>query len=326
MRTRLPLLLLLLAACSSAPTPPDGEPLTVYDPQHEADLTKADEARREFQAVLIRLDQAMESYSQSLANRGTLRADQQIVKLEKLIHEMVLDSKAQNPRNPASAHPPGTTLRRLEAAAADASQPEQQGIALAALGFSGRIEEMPTILQGAQLDDPARVDRAVFGLAILRAPATPPGVLAAVVENEKFGEASRTQAAWAIYNLQEFSEHREQIVAIWKRYATELREKLPAGVIVQAVRGLGLSRDRAHLPLVLPFLQNPVPKIREAAAVALGRLNAQDHFEELLALIGPGEAVPNVRLAARKALQELAGQVDYGYDVAAWRKAFDRGR
>ena len=40
---------------------------------------------------------------------------------------------------------------------------------------------MPTILQGAQLSDPYVVDRAVLGLAILRAPTTPPGILEAVV-------------------------------------------------------------------------------------------------------------------------------------------------
>ena len=29
---------------------------------------------------------------------------------------------------------------------------------------------------------------------------------------------------------------------------------------------------------------------------------------------------------ARKALADLAGGKDYGYDVSAWRKVFDRGR
>ena len=43
-------------------------------------------------------------------------------------------------------------------------------------GFAGRNEVMQTILQGAQLANPELVDRAVFGLAILKAPQTPPGV------------------------------------------------------------------------------------------------------------------------------------------------------
>ena len=61
-----------------------------------------------------------------------------------------------------------------------------------------------------------------------------------------------------------------------------------------------------------------------AAADAIARMNSQSHAEDLIALLGPEETVPNVRLHARKALQELAGQGDYGYDVDAWRKAFER--
>ena len=63
-----------------------------------------------------------------------------------------------------------------------------------------------------------------------------------------------------------------------------------------------------------------------AAAVALGRMNAQDHWQDLLALLSPAETSQNVRLHASKALAELAGGVDHGYDVAAWRKTFDRGQ
>ena len=62
-----------------------------------------------------------------------------------------------------------------------------------------------------------------------------------------------------------------------------------------------------------------------AAARALGRMNAQEHWRDLLALLKPAESVQNVRLHARKALAALAGNKDYGYDLAAWRKVFDRG-
>jgi len=322
---RLALPLLLLAACASSPTT-----LRTEDAPEEASreltLQQAEQRRRDFQNVLIRLDQGMESYSKARSNRGNLRADEQMEKLEKLIREMVLDIGPQEVKAGMPRREPGENFRRLQAVAADGSKPEEQAIALAALGFCGQTEMMPTILQGAQLADPVLVQRAVFGLAILRAPATPPGVLASIIENEKLGEMSRTQAAWALYEVQDVSDHKEQIVGVWKRLLTEKRDSLPAGVIVQAVRGLGLSRDKTQTELAASFLKHQVPKVREAAAVATGRLNAQTHVEDLLAMIGPSEAVPNVRLAARKALQELAGQDDYGYDVSAWRKAFDRGR
>ena len=72
-------------------------------------------------------------------------------------------------------------------------------------------------------------------------------------------------------------------------------------------------------------LQNIDFSTLEAAALALGRMNAQKHWRDLLALMEPSESVQNVRLHARKALAALAGNKDYGYDLAAWRKVFDRG-
>jgi hypothetical protein len=323
---RLAVPLLLLAACASSPTTDLRREAAPELESREESLQRAEQRRRDYQFALVKLDQMMESYAQALANRGTLRADQQIGKLEKAIRDTVLDLAPVEVGKDAPPHRPGENYRRLQASAADGSKPAEQAIALAALGFSGQVEVMPTILQGAQLADPQMIMRAVFGLAVLRAPSTPPGVLAAIVENTKLDEANRTQAAWAIYNLQDVSERKQEIVAIWRRLLTEQRDTLPAGVTVQAVRGLGLARDEANTELVATFLKHPVPKVREVAAVALGRLNAQKHADDLIELIGPKESVPNVRLAARKALQELAGQQDYGYDVAAWRKAFDRGR
>jgi hypothetical protein len=66
--------------------------------------------------------------------------------------------------------------------------------------------------------------------------------------------------------------------------------------------------------------------VRINAAIALGRMNAQNQYEKLLELLSPAETVPNVRLAARKALQALAGGTDHGYEVELWRREFDRSR
>ena len=55
------------------------------------------------------------------------------------------------------------------------------------------------------------------------------------------------------------------------------------------------------------------------------RKNGAANSANFASRVRPSEAVPNVRLHARKALQALAGHVDYGYDVGAWRKAFERG-
>lgn len=317
-----PLLLLsLLAACAN---PPRTEPAPELADQDRA-ARQADADRRELRAVLLRLDQGMESYGRAIAS-DTLRADTDAAKLYKMLHEMVLDIGARNVNRNEAPREPGTNYQRLQAMAIDGREPADQAIAVAALGFSGQHEMMPLILQAAQLDNPLLVDRAVFGLAILRAPDTPPGVLGNIAANPALSAASRTQAAWALYEIQEVSSRRDECAAIWRRFATELRDSVPPGVLVQAVRGLGYTRDKAHTEVVAGFLRHSIAKVREAAAIAMGRLNAQQHTDALLELIGPKETVPNVRLAARKALSELAGRQDYGYDVAAWRKAFDRGR
>ncbi len=334
------LLLLLSAAsftgCATGPSDPLQGVNRVAVPDEAARqkaLAEADKQRRKFETVLIKLDQAMETYAQALANRGSPRADTQAENVEKLIRDLVTDRGSQVFRKPVNAEDaklervneaPTNYFERLRAAAIDGTHPHYQGIALAALGFSARDDVMPIILQGAQLDDPLLVDRAIFGLAILRAPDTPPGVIGAVIDDRDASDNSRAAAAWALYRLQERSNRESEIVEIWRRLAGRGPGAVPAGALVQALRGLGLTRDKKHAGLVAPFLDNNVPLLRMAAAGALARMNAQEHAPEIIDLLGPAESVPNVRLHARKALQALAGDLDYGYDVDAWRKAFER--
>lgn len=323
--TRSSILLMLLAACASSPEtgPREAAP---NEEQREQDLRDAEAKRRDFQAVIVRLDQAMDSYVRALSNRGEIRADQEAERLERSIRETVLDLGPVRVGSDQPSPRSGDNFVRLKAAAADSSMRHQQAVALAALGFSGQYEVMDLILQGAQLSDPFLVDRAVLGLAVLRAPTTPPGVLAAIAERKDYPEDGRVQAAWALYQIQTRSERQEEIVAVWRRFLTEQRDTMPAGVLATAVRGLGLSRDPANADLVATFLRHHVARVRMAATIALARMNAQKYADELIALLSPQETVPNVRLHARKALASLAGGDDYGYDIAAWRKVFDRGR
>ncbi|MBL8724055.1 MAG: HEAT repeat domain-containing protein [Planctomycetes bacterium] len=323
-RLTLPFLLLLLAACTATSSGPRGEPAP-DEAERERQLREADGERRNLLAVLVKLDQSMESYSRALF-ASSARSESDATRLYRLIRENVLDIGTQARRPGEAERAPGHNFVLLQSLAVDEREPAQRAIAVAALGFSGRPEVMPLLAQATQASDPVLVDRAVFGLAVLRAPATPPGLLAAVLADAKRTEASRTQAAWALYHLQDISERRPEIVAIWRNCLTEGAATLPAGVVVQAIRGLGADRDAQHIALVAKFLKHPVPKVREATAVALGRLNAQQHVDDLLAMISPAETVPNVRLAAQKALSALSGGEDHGYDIAEWRKTFDRGR
>lgn len=323
----------LAAACATpddtaAPTTGDG----IAEPGLEEQLRELDEKGKEefeFNRVLVRLDQAIESYVKALSNRGDPRADSQIEKVGRLVHDLVVDEGAEGYQRgkPIWERKPGANFAKLKALAesGDPAQTGRRGVALAALGFSEHPEVMQILANGAMSDDSFVVDKAVLGLALLRAPDTPPGILAAIVEDDEHPRDGRVQAAWALYQLQTRVADPSPIVAIWHRFL-EQREQLPDAVLVQAVRGLGLTGDDSHADEVSPLLLHPMPRVRMATAIALGRMNAQDHWQDLLTLLEPSETVQNVRLHARKALMALAGNKDYGYDVRAWQKQFERGR
>lgn len=320
----LALSLVTFAACASAPTEttpgPDLASMTL--PGSIPENQKGDVYK-----LLLELDQAIDSYQATLDGQGSQRRDTQLEKIERFLRDTVLDTGARQLGQGLAQDAgwtPGRNFHRLQAIAADQSSAWQQGIALAALGFSGKDEAMPTILQGAQLKDIALVDRAVFGLAVLRAPKTPPGVVAALVMRDDLPEDSRVAAAWALGQLQTTSDRAGEYAALWLAMI-EQRDRLPAGVQLYAVRGLGMLRDGRHADVVAPFLQHPMPLIRCAATIALARMNAQAHWREVLELLAPQETNQNVRLHASKALQALAGGVNHGYDVGAWMKQFDRG-
>lgn len=318
------------AACAGTGGPPP-ESTEAELQAHYEDDAQSDARRREFQLVLMRLDQGMDSYASALNERGEARADQHALRLEKQLHDLVLDygGTSYEVRDGEKVTLPGRVgdnYSRLKALAADGSNPDKQGIALAALGFSGDYEVLPLIVQGTLSSDPFLVDKAVMGLAVLRAPETPIGVLSGIVEQQKNDPESRAMAAWAIYRVQTAREDNTEICSLWRRYLTADRDRVTAAVVVTAVRGLGLNGDKKDADLVAGFLKSPVPLVRMAATIALGRMQAQEHWPELLDLLGPGEPEANVRLHARKALAALAGEVDYGYDVSAWRKVFERGQ
>lgn len=302
--------LLLLAACSGAPDandPATGE----FDASIEKDFQQVEanaKRDRELPRVMLQIDKSLAGYAASLDQKGSHTADRNAASLEKLLRKLVRENRAE-----------------LIAAAADSRVVANQGIALSALGFAEGKDVMPVLLGGAQSSDPFLVDRAVFGLAILLDPATPLGVVMKVVEDPAHRIEGRTNAAWALYRLQPVTFEKEKLVAFWKTLASRPRTEVEPSILLQAIRGLGLTRDAANAATVAGHLDHPTPKVREACAVALGRMNAQDQVPQLIDMLTPAETNPNVRLAARKALQALSGGDDRGYEVAEWRKIFDRG-
>jgi hypothetical protein len=313
--------LLALAACSTSP--PLG-PVPAPERAEEArQSSAADQARLDIPHVLITLDQALESYAHLLDSHGVPRADIELQRIERLLRELV-NGVPSLKNGKQEGDLVGNKVDALKALAADSSDKIDQGIALAALGFADRSDVMPVILAGAQLSDPQLVDRAIFGLAAKHDPQTPVGVIVRVLDDKDHPEDGRLQAAWALFVLQDNGAPADEIVPVWRKILTAKKGEYHPLIVATAVRGLGITRKPDDADLVAGFLQDPTPRVRMTAAVALGRMNAQSHWKDLLDLIGPGENVPSVRLAGRKALQALAGGADRQYDQAAWRMEFDR--
>lgn len=306
------LALFVLAACSTEP----GDQKPTYEPQqekvyleqkreHENTLAK----QQAYEKALLDLDLLMGKYVQAVWGIGNDRADRQASLLEDAARKI------------AQEHFP-----QLVRTAIEADQGQNRAIAVAALGFTGHAEALDPLLNALRDSTPQVVGNAAFALGVLREGHTPITTLAGLVTAPGTTDEVRRTAAWSLVRLQTVLLDKTGLVTEWKRILATPVDKLDAGVAVQALRGLGLLRDPALVSSAAPFASHPVPKVREATAIALGMLNNVDAAETLYMLIGTAEANENVKLAARKALMALAGNVDLGWDVNEWRKAMKRER
>ena len=296
----------LAAACSSAPSAPD--------PEVEQQFREIERRNREIEErmamlprVLNDLDKALDKYAEAEMSSGNQRADDLASTLAKFITEM------------SQKH-----FHELVAAADQVDYPRNRAIAVAALGFSGRPEALDPLLNAAADENPEVASNAVFGLGILGDTRTPPSAIAAVMNNAELPETMRTGAAWALYKLQLALYEPTKVKPIWIAVLQEPLENTDPGVLVSALRGIGLLRDPEVVNVVAKYVSHPMPMVRQVTAISLGRIGSDQAVPVLLTLIGPSESNENVRLAGRKALQALAGGIDRGYDVVEWKKVFDR--
>lgn len=309
---RLPLVFLsslavLGAACSSTSS-------GIADPSLAEEAEARDRAAAETEArlfaperLLTDLDKSIDKYAQYRMSGGSIRTDTTAEKIESFIHQQV-------DRN----------FDMLVREADSVDYPRNRAIAVAALGFSGREEALNPLVNAAHDENHEVVANAMFGLAMLGDQRTPPAVIARVAQSEDYDTSIRAGAGWALFELQQVVADESEILEIWHEILEGPIDEDPPGVVVSAVRGLGYSRESEHFDAIARYVSHPVPLVRTAVAIALGRLGDDEAVPSLLALIGPAETNENVKLAARKALQALAGGVDRGYDVEEWKRVFER--
>jgi len=295
-----------VAACSGAPEP-------APDPQIEADFLRRQQAIEEekskqtFEGDLVNLDKALDKYAAAWMTSELNASEKLRDKLDSYLRLTV------------AKH-----FDRLLSLAEKREFPGNRAIALAALGFSSRPESLDPLLNGARDDNELVAVAALFGLAILQDPKTPAAVLGEIMSDPKRPTDVRRNASLALLRLQEKTFEPEKITPFWVRVLERPLEEIDYAVAMHAVRGLGLQRDPAQAALAERMASHPQPMLRLASAIAMGRMANESSVPVLLALIGPAETNDNVRLAARKALQALAGGIDREYDVAEWRKVFQR--
>lgn len=296
----------ILTACGGAPEP-------VADPQIEADFLQRQRAideeksKQTFESDLVNIDKALDKYTAAWMTSEIAASEKLRDRLDRYLRDTVAKHSD-----------------RLLTVAEERQYPANRAIALAALGFSGRADALDPLLNGARDDNQPVAVAALFGLAILQDPKTPPGVLGDIMSDLKRPAEVRRNASLALLRLQEKSFEPSKVGPYWTKVLERPLEDIDYAVALHAVRGLGLLRDAANASYAEKLVSHPQPMLRVAAAIAMGRMQSESSVPALLALLGPGETNENVRLAARKALQALAGGIDREYDVGEWRKVFQR--
>lgn len=299
------LFLLVMSACASAPQGETDQAIEDSMAERRANQAAIQRDQDRFEKILLNLDKSMDKYVESIVTSGIERVDRRTTGLESYIRETVDKHYAS-----------------LLHAADDASIPGNQAIAVAALGFSDRPESLSPMVNAVHSADPTVSNNAVFGLSMLRDPRTPPHLIARIVEDRQADERSRIMAAWCLFRLQERLTDPKPVYDKWLEILSQ-PELTDPWILITSLRGISRSRNPEHAPFAEKLVSHPTPKVREAAAACLGYLGNRESHTALLTRISPAETNPNVRLAARKALQALAGNIDRGYDVREWQRVFE---
>lgn len=298
---------LAMSACGSAPPAPE-EGIEERFAQDRKDAEEFKARQKQFERILTETNRAMERYAIARLDSGSPKSDKLAATLEKHLRRVVTDNFA-----------------RFVQAATQADFPRNRAIAIAALGLSSNREALDPILNGLASDNKEVIGNSAFALGLLKDPRTPSSYLARVIEDENLPDAVRGGAASSLLQVQTVSTDTDKFEEIWARLLDQPFETGLPATTVSAVRGLGMIKNQERAQLVERYLSHPTPKVRQAAAIAVGRIGKQSSHIPLLTLIGTAEPYANVRLAARKALQALAGGIDRGYDVQEWQRVFQRG-
>jgi HEAT repeats len=315
--------LVLLPACAATETGPGkGERDPAYEKERQARWDRRRKKRltpEPIGKVLLDINVLLNDYFQARKAPGNTRVETHIVSVRKAMQDIVT-----------------INFRRVVIAAEDPEYGQNRGVALVALGFAEektqRDQALLPLLNAVGSKEQAIVSNACLGLGELKDNRTPPTMLIDLLMDPKRDKITRLNACWALTQLQGFYAPKEknQLLLAWLQILHNAdkparpEDRVDPEILTSVVRAVGLFRNPDHARFMEPFCMHETPSVRMNAAIALGRMGNQESHKVLLKLILPAETNANVRLAARKALQALAGNTDGGYDVEKWKSIFTR--
>ncbi len=274
----------LLSACAdSGMTPPAPAPVTTEARPAEPSLPVPEETSERTRR-LLQLEQACDQWYVAQLNQEYARMDS----LEELLNDY--------------------TNRHFEPIVSDLrhGSPRHQKMMAAALGFSGRQEAVPPLLEALQHPQHEVVLHSLLSLYHLASPrkelgkdATPividPNALTPYLAHPS--EAIRSNAALALSRVVGPDCPKPVLLALINTAADN-----DAATRVHAVAALAATTDREAMPHLVKALDDSVQLVRLRAALGLGRIGDPVVAPYLVEVLRRKEEQPDVKNAAARAL------------------------
>jgi len=315
--SRASLLFLLLPAlpwlsCGSTPEKPKANPAVE---QHFRDTERMRLERlaksQNFQQILLDMDKALTEYVGNLERSENEQAQRKEHAWANWLVTNVSRYRSE--------------LRLL---LQDPESARARQIAAAALGFDRGNDKNQDTLNTLVLSLASEKNAAVrtnicLGLGIYASPLTPLDKLFEIVLDPREELGVRQSASWALLQIQTAGAPKKGFARTWGLILEGQPYKRDPKLALNAIQGLGRLRDPAQLMHVVPYLTEPTALLQQAACVAVSRMDSPEGAQYVLPLLGRAEPNVNVKLFARKTLQDLAGKdIDHEYDWKAWAREF----
>lgn len=198
-------------------------------------------------------------------------------------------------------------------------EPRFQGIASAALGFSGDESVLPILLNNLGSAEPVVCSKTLLALGVMSSPNTAMAPIADALTMHSDNSEVVSNAAFCLFQLG-FTDYQDEN-GVMSGILLSLVNNVDASVRSQALLTLGLVEANHCLGDITNSLSgDPSPDVRVAAAWSLGRIGAKSSTSALVSALEDPDTL--TAGAARAALTRIHGR-DLGPDPESWLPSQD---